>query len=179
MEKHIEIALANAQAALLFIDPWARVIAVQDDVRMARVLEELVKKYNIEGVTMESYTKDHDIYVYAELRMDVPCAYPDDIYPERHMDMPEFYLCAPRKYNEEYYRYRVGLTLEDRSISACQWPQGRQTPYTVEYIAEAKTQTQRKERFDHLVELGAPSTICFHEELMLRSWEYMLPIVEA
>ena len=177
MEKHVQIALNNAVEALAFIDPWARVVAIIDVKRQKMVMDELNEKYRFYGEdTIQQLPGDLQCIV--ELRLAVPGHEGDD-YPDHHMDYPEFYMCAPRKYNEEYYRYRVGLTLEDRSISACQWPQGRQTPYTVEYIAEAKTQTQRKERFGRLVELGAPSTICFHEELMLRSWEYMLPIVEA
>ena len=177
MEKHIEIALANAQAALLFIDPWARVIAVQDDVRMARVLEELVMKYNIEGVTMESYTKDHDIYVYAELRMDVPCAYPDDIHPERYWEMPEFSLCAPRKYNEEYYSYGINLCTHKDTIDVCRFKEcSRGTPYTVEYISSHKTTQQRAERLQRLIELDAPKIICFHEEMSLRRAEYMIDV---
>ena len=177
MEKHIEIALANAEAALQFIDPWARVIAVQDDVRMARVLEELVKKYNIEGVTMESYTKDHDIYVYAELRMDVPCAYPDDIHPERYWEMPEFSLWTPRKYNEEYHSYGINLQLHKAAMSACRFKDGtRLTPYTVEYISSHKTIQHVAERLQRLIELDAPKIICFHEEMSLRRAEYMIDV---
>ena len=177
MEKHVQIALNNAVEALAFIDPWARVVAIIDVKRQKMVMDELNEKYRFYGEDTIQQLPD-DLQCIVELRLVVPNNGDDD-FPDHYVDFPEFSTSRPRKYNEEYYRYRVGLTLEDRSISACQWPHGRQTPYTVEYIAEAKTQTQRKERFDRLVELGAPSTICFHEELMLRSWEYMLPIVEA
>ena len=57
MEKHIEIALANAEAALQFIDPWARVIAVQDDVRMARVLEKEAENPLNQAIAIMAYRR--------------------------------------------------------------------------------------------------------------------------
>ena len=177
MEKHIEIALANAEAALQFIDPWARVIAVQDDVRMARVLEELRAKYDVEDITLESYTKEHDIYVYAELRLDVPCEYPNDDYPERYWEMPEFSLWTPRKYNEEYYSYGINLCTHKDTIDVCRFKEcSRGTPYTVEWIGSHKTTQQRAERLQRLIELDAPKIICFHEEMSLRRAEYMIDV---
>lgn len=174
MEKHVQIALNNAIEAVSFIDPWARVVAIIDTKRRKMVIDELNEKYNFHGEDAIKQLPD-DLECIVELRLVVP-GYEGDDYPDHHMDYPEFYLCSPRRYNDEYYRYRVGLTLDKKAIEHCWHPTGRQTPYTVEFIGNAKTQEQRKERFDRLIELGAPSTICFHEELMMRSWEYLLPV---
>lgn len=187
MEKHVQIALENAKAALAYIDPWATIAAIQDIKRYKMVLAELNEKYGFAGE--DSIRVDQtDILCYVTLRMEVPGedeqgAYDD---PSHYMDMPEFNLWRPRKYHDVWmprqyldpkFQYSVGFNIIEKTADACRFQQGRNTPYTVEFIASRFTKEQREERLARLIELDAPKIILLHEELKLREWEYMLPVV--
>ena len=175
MEKHVQIALNNAREALAFIDPWARVVTIIDTKRQKMVLDELNEKYRFYGEDAIQQLTD-DLQCIVELRLAVPGHEGDD-YPDHHMDYPEFYMCAPRKYNEEYYSYGINLQLHKDAMSACRFKDGtRLTPYTVGYISSHKTTQQRAARLQRLIELDAPKIIQFHEEMSLRRAEYMIDV---
>ncbi len=173
MEKHIQIALENAKAALAFIDPWARVVAVQDNVKYQAVLSQLCLKY---GFTDEDViTVDHsDVVCYVDLRL-VVSQEEDDFYA-CYEYLPEFDLVTPRKYNEEYNQYHVLIVLHERSIHACARRENRQTPYTVDSINERRTKQMIQQRIDRLNELDAPAIIKLYEELKFRADEYMVAV---
>ena len=173
MEKHVQIALANAQSAIAFVDPWARITHVKDVQKYNAVLAELNVKYGFTGEDAIKHN-DLDIECYAELRLDIPLDEEGCLLDDTEMWYPEFWLGKPKKYNDEYYAYGVQFEMDVRTIRACDY--GRETPYTVEAIFSRKAKSQRQERMARLIELDAPKIILLNEEMFVRAEEYMIQV---
>lgn len=173
MEKHVQIALANAQAALAFIDPWAKVVAIKDVVKYNAVLAELCEKYNFTGDDVIHHD-DTEISCFVDMRLVVSNELDDFMCCYEYQ--PEFDLLTPRQYNEEFNQYSLHFELDAKAIHACSYMEGRQTPYTVETICERRTNDMIKLRMERLEILDAPAIIKLNEELKYRQDEYMVRV---
>lgn len=173
MEKHVQIALENAKAALAFIDPWARVTHIKDVQKYNAVLAELNVKYGFTGEDAIQHD-DLEVQCYAELRLHIEHDEDEGLEPSCEMYCPEFWLGKPRKYNDEYYAYGVYFEMCKKTIEACSY--GRDTPYSVEIICTRKVKAQRQERLERLIELDAPKIILLNEEMFIRAEEYMVRV---
>lgn len=174
MEKHVQIALENAKAALAFIDPWAKVVAIKDVVKYNVVLAELNEKYGFVGEDAIMHD-DLEISCYVDMRLAVPSE--EDDFMDCYLYAPEFDLFSPRKYNEEFNQYAVHFEMCEKCIKTCSHHDGaRGTPYSVETINERRTMDMIKLRMERLEALDAPAIIKLNEELKYRQDEYMVRV---
>lgn len=177
MKGYLQQAIENAQQALAYIDPNAKLLRIRDMDKYREAQIEMFNKYSV-GFSPEELRVQTDAEtgkypeLYCECEMFLDISYGED--GDEELYYPELCMSFQRKYNSESKTYAVIMDVVGQASKAVNY--GRRTPYTVQSIMDLIPVEESKERLARIVELQAPMAIAAHEDLMLNKDMFMVQV---